>query len=111
MNFQDSVKTCLTKYIDFAGRASKSEFWWFVLAVTIVNIIAYLINHSLYMITSLVFLLPYLAVLVRRLHDTDRVGWWALLLLIPLIGPIILIIFAIMDGTAGANRFGPPVTA
>ena len=52
-------------------------------------------------------LIPAIAVTVRRLHDTDRSGWWFLIVLIPVIGPIVLLVFMIIDGTPGPNRFGP----
>ncbi|MDO5639496.1 MAG: DUF805 domain-containing protein [Neisseria sp.] len=49
---------------------------------------------------------PSLAVLVRRLHDTDRSGWWVLIGLIPFVGSIVLLVFSVLDGTDGSNRFG-----
>jgi uncharacterized membrane protein YhaH (DUF805 family) len=55
---------------------------------------------------SLAVLIPSLAVSVRRLHDTDRSGWWLLISLIPIIGAIVLIVFAAQEGTSGENRFG-----
>ena len=108
MNFQTSVKTCLTKYVEFTGRASRSEYWWFVLFSILLQIVGGMINQNLGTVVALALLLPSLAVLVRRLHDTDRSGWWALLLLLPIIGPIVLIIFAVLEGTPGPNRFGAP---
>ncbi len=59
------------------------------------------------MVYSLAVSLPYLAVSVRRLHDIDRGGWWLLISLVPLIGALVLLVFAVQDGTAGENRFGP----
>ncbi|MDG4768408.1 DUF805 domain-containing protein [Solwaraspora sp. WMMD406] len=56
---------------------------------------------------SLALLLPSLAVGVRRLHDTDRSGWWLLIALIPIVGAIVLLVFFVLDGTHGPNRFGP----
>jgi uncharacterized membrane protein YhaH (DUF805 family) len=58
------------------------------------------------LIVSLVFLLPSIAVAVRRLHDTDRSGWWLLMFLLPLVGFIVLIVFLCQRGTQGQNRFG-----
>ena len=52
-------------------------------------------------------LIPTIAVLVRRLHDTDRSGWWVLINFIPLIGSLVLLVFAVLDSQPGANRFGP----
>jgi uncharacterized membrane protein YhaH (DUF805 family) len=58
-------------------------------------------------IYSLAVLIPSLAVTVRRLHDIDRTGWWIFINLIPLIGTIVLLVFAVTDGTPGSNRYGP----
>ena len=109
MNFVDSVKTCLTKYVDFKGRASRSEFWWFYLFIIVIYLICHFISPTLQMISSLVFLLPFFASLVRRLHDTDRSGWWALTLLIPLLNLIFLIWFGVSEGSKMPNQYGPPV--
>ena len=73
MNFIESIQTCFRKYFTFSGRAQRSEFWWFVLFGTILSFIPF-IN----MISGLVLLIPNLAVTARRLHDTDRSGWWML---------------------------------
>jgi uncharacterized membrane protein YhaH (DUF805 family) len=109
----------LKKYAVFGGRSRRAEYWYFVLFNLIVYIVLSLIDTLLgtYNIVSGVGLLsgiyalgvfiPTLAVLVRRLHDIDRTGWWILINLIPLIGTIVLLVFALMDGTPGSNRFGP----
>ena len=104
MSFGEAVKTCFSKYVDFSGRAPRSEFWWFVLFVIIVSVVALLIGLNT--LFGLAMLLPSIAVTVRRLHDTDRSGWWYLLVFVPLLGIIILIIFCVMKGTEGQNRFG-----
>ncbi len=63
-------------------------------------------------IYSLAVLIPSIAVSVRRLHDIDRTGWWLLIALVPLVGAIVLIVFHVLDGTPGPNRYGPnPKTA
>ena len=59
---------------------------------------------GIYVLATLV---PILALSVRRLHDIDRSGWWVLTYLLPLIGPLVLLVFAVLDGTPGSNRFGP----
>ncbi len=103
--FVDAVKICFRKYVDFNGRASRPEYWWFFLfglALSIITMMFPLIN----MLISLVLILPSIAVGVRRLHDIDRTGWWLLIGLIPLVGFIVLIIFLTKQGTAGQNRFG-----
>ena len=74
MDFTESVKTCLQKYIDFNGRASRSEYWWFVLLTILLSFIP-----VIGWILRLVLLLPSLAVQVRRLHDMERSAWWLLL--------------------------------
>lgn len=126
MTFGQSIRTCLSKYATFSGRAQRSEFWWFVLFVWLVSIVLSIVDSTLFGTTvvtdtgfsastntpifsgifSLAMLLPSLGVWVRRLHDTDRSGWWVLLAFIPLIGLIVLIVFAATEGTRGPNRFG-----
>ncbi len=108
MNFQDSIKTCFTKYVDFKGRASRSEYWWFLLLYAIVVFVASIINENLPILVMLGFMLPLIAAGVRRLHDTNRTGWLYLLCLIPLIGAIILIVFFVQEGTPGPNLYGNP---
>jgi uncharacterized membrane protein YhaH (DUF805 family) len=115
--------TVLKKYAVFAGRARRKEYWMFQLFSCLIIAVLLAIDaltgmkkggglgllSSLYV---LAVLLPSLAVLVRRLHDTDRSGWWFFIGLIPLVGPIILLIFTVQDGQAGENRYGPnPKTA
>ncbi|MFV8817710.1 DUF805 domain-containing protein [Haliea sp. E17] len=109
----------LKKYAVFDGRARRKEYWFFVLF----NIIALLVLSfvdSLFGtydpevgvgilsgIYCLAIFLPALGVAIRRLHDTDRSGWWILVGFIPLIGGIVLLVFYVLDGTPGSNRFGP----
>ncbi len=107
MTFGQSIKTCFSKYADFNGRASRSEFWWWALFVFLVNAGLSFVSEMLSGLFSLAVLLPYLAVAARRLHDTDRSGWLLLLNLIPLIGWIVLLVFYIQEGKE-PNRFGPP---
>lgn len=112
MTFGESVSTVLSKYVVFSGRASRSEFWWFTLFNFLVNVVATLVDFMmgtelLSIVTTLALLLPALGVAVRRLHDTDRSGWWILITFIPLIGIIVLIIWYATEGTRGDNRFGP----
>jgi uncharacterized membrane protein YhaH (DUF805 family) len=112
MGFADAVRTCLSKYVDFQGRAMRSEFWWFALFNIIVQIVTSLIDRGvlnypvLSTIATLALILPGLAVSVRRLHDTDRSGWWLLISFIPLIGAIVLIVWYCTKGSVGQNRFG-----
>ena len=108
MDFMTAVKTVLIEnYVNFQGRAQRSEFWWFALFTFVVAVLLGVVSDVLAGLFSLAVLLPSIGVAVRRLHDVDRTGWWYLLVLIPLIGPLILIFaFFIHRGTAGANRFG-----
>ena len=121
MGFQDAVKTCFSKYVTFSGRAPRSEFWWFILFILLTNTVLSVVDGMIFGTTpngqsamvlgaifSLAVLLPSIAVGVRRLHDLDRTGWWYLLVLVPLLGGLILIVFFyIHKGTDGPNRFGP----
>ncbi len=102
----------LKKYAVFAGRARRKEYWLFILLYVICYMIAFFIDMAagtLAIFTSLVvlgLLVPVISVSVRRLHDTDRSGWFFLLGFVPIIG-LVLLIFFCLDGTVGENRFGP----
>jgi uncharacterized membrane protein YhaH (DUF805 family) len=103
MTFGESIRTCFSKYVDFNGVASRSEFWWFILFTFIVGLVLNIVDRALgtapvlYAIFALAVLLPYLAVGARRLHDTGRSGWWWLIAIIPLIGGIVLIVFWVQE--------------
>lgn len=113
------VQTVLKKYAVFGGRAQRAEYWYFMLFYVVAYVVLGLLDGSLTRppeesgtglltgVFALALLIPSLAVSVRRLHDTDRSGWWLLLILVPLIGAIVLLVFTIQDGTQGDNRFGP----
>ncbi|MXU66357.1 DUF805 domain-containing protein [Oceanomicrobium pacificus] len=128
MNMQESVRHVLSNYATFSGRAPRPEFWWWVLFVFVLLLVtqaidAFLIvpllgiepalegenpSRPLSMLVSLALIIPNLAVGVRRLHDTDKSGWWILIGLIPIIGFLVLLYFYAQKGTEGENRFGPP---
>lgn len=104
---------CITKnYANFSGRARRKEYWMFVLFSVILGIITVIIDMMIRgafivtMIFSLAIFLPNLAVTVRRLHDTDKSGWWVLLQFIPYLGGIIILIFCLIDSTPGTNQYG-----
>ena len=109
----------LKKYVVFNGRSRRKEFWFFVLINLLISIVLTSIDAMLGTfepaigiglfggIYALAVLLPSLAVSVRRLHDSDRSGWWMLISLIPLIGPIVLFIFMVQNSSPGENKFGP----
>jgi uncharacterized membrane protein YhaH (DUF805 family) len=112
MNFTQAISSGFSNYVNFAGRAIRSEYWYWVLFVLIATIVTSIIDLVLGItlfepIFSLAVLLPSIAVGVRRLHDLDRSGWWLLLGFIPLIGAIVLIVWFCGRGTPGATRFGP----
>ena len=93
MPIVDAVKACFRKYGDFNGRATRAEYWWFFLAVLLGSAAASLISLKVYALFSIVTLLPMIAAGARRLHDTNRSGWWQLLALVPfgVVVPIILL--------------------
>lgn len=104
------------KYADFNGRARRKEYWMFTLFNFIVTVILLGIDSVilgsesgagfLSGIYGLAVIVPSLAVLVRRLHDTGRSGWWVFINLIPFVGSIILLVFLVSDSAAGANEYG-----
>ncbi len=120
MTFPDAVKSALSQYVGFSGRARRSEYWWFFLFTTIVGIVASTLDSvlfapdpgstriigPLYGLAALALLLPSLAVGVRRLHDTDRTGWWLLIGLVPIVGWILLIVWYCQD-SGPDNQYGP----
>ena len=104
----------LKKYAVFSGRAQRKEYWLFMLFNTIISFVIWLIElsvgdppHTVLALYYLAIVIPSLAVLVRRLHDTNRSGWWIFISFIPLIGSIILIVFLVQDSQPDENRYGP----
>lgn len=133
MSFTDAVRTCLSKYATFDGRATRSEFWWFYLFIIIVSLIGYIpflvlgiiaassdsgsaiatifgilsiIWMIVWIIAMIALIIPQLAVGCRRLHDRGQSGWLQLLLLVPC-GNLVLLVFWVMEGTPGDNAYGP----
>jgi uncharacterized membrane protein YhaH (DUF805 family) len=92
MPMVEAIKACFRKYADFDGRATRAEYWWFFLAVLLGSSVASILSARLYLLVSLVTLLPMIAVGARRLHDTNRSGWWQLLALVPF-GVILVVVF------------------
>lgn len=123
----------LRKYADFNGRARRSEFWLFWLFVVGIEIVFMVVLSAvggsammmtdpsaavgfggtagvimlIYLAVMLGLLIPSLAVSFRRLHDTNRTAWWLLIALVPFLGALVLLVFYVLDGTPGPNRFGP----
>jgi len=114
MGFFEAISSCFSKYVQFSGRASRSEYWYFWLFTLICSFAADLVGGTngqygvgaLSGLVSLALLLPSLAANARRLHDTDRSGWWMLFWLLPVIGWIVMLIFLCQKPTPGRNRFG-----
>jgi uncharacterized membrane protein YhaH (DUF805 family) len=104
------------RFGEFTGRSRRREFWMFTLFSLLAALVATAVDAALgfaledngpvSIIQSLAFLVPSVSVSIRRLHDIDRSGWWLLLVLIPIIGWLVLLIWECTDGTAGTNRFG-----
>lgn len=116
MNFEQAISSGFQNYVSFTGRAQRSAFWYWMLFMVIVSICLSVLDSAVFpqilwsplsTVFSLAVLLPGIAVTARRLHDIDKFGWWQLLVIIPIIGWIILIIWEVRVGTDGDNRFGP----
>lgn len=97
MDFITAIKTCISKYVDFNGRARRSEFWYWELFTLIVGVVAGWIPFVGNLL-NLAIILPTLAVGARRLHDTDRSGWWLLMSVVP--GIIVGILAIALFGSA-----------
>ncbi len=115
MSIQEAVSSCFSNYATFAGRAPRSEYWWFALFCCIVigvllGLSAAMDGSSIPLIVlglfGLAVIVPSIAVTVRRLHDTDRSGWWYFIQLVPAIGGIWFFVLMVLGGTPGPNRFG-----
>lgn len=124
MNFPQAIRSGFSNYVTFAGRASRSAYWYWILFYLLVDIGCRILDAAVFIDPmtqlgedgesgpiELVFLLltalPTLALSVRRLHDIDRRGWWVIVGAIPIIGVIVLVIWYCTLGTEGDNRFGP----
>lgn len=104
MTFGESISTCFKKYATFDGRATRSEYWWFFLFTFLVSLALGIFSEVLSGVFTLGVLLPSLAVGARRLHDIDKSGWFLLVWFIPIIGWIIMIVWAVQEGKE-PNRF------
>jgi len=121
MTYSESVRTVLLKCLVFKGRASRSEFWWFVIFTFLLQM-AFSLFVTLFAthdstpplwlfialgVYNLVILLPFISSGVRRLHDSGRGGEWMLIILVPYIGWLWFIVLAATPSQPGDNRFGP----
>jgi len=108
MSFVQAVQVCLRKYVDFEGRASRSEFWWFALFQLLVMIVASMLGKAIYTVVVLALVLPSLGVSARRLHDIGKTAWYLLLHFLPIIGILVLIFFWVQPGENESNTYGVP---
>jgi uncharacterized membrane protein YhaH (DUF805 family) len=134
VGFVEAIKLGFAKYGTFAGRATRAEYWWWYLFTMVLFVPLYLIalimtavsvesgsgqsssagsGVSLVLflvlfVVALALLVPTISVLVRRLHDTDRSGWWYWISVVPFVGGIILIVLLVLESTPGPNQYGPP---
>lgn len=115
MNFQQAIASGFNNYATFAGRAARSEYWYWTLFAILVALATSIVDLALFpgvqlspinSLASLALFLPGLAVSVRRLHDLDRTGWWVLVAFTG-IGLILLLVWYCLRGTLGPNRYGP----
>ena len=108
MTFQQSIQTCLNKYADFKGKASRSEYWWFFLFTVIVGVITVILDVVIFpgftetlgtgplrLLFNVAVITPGIAVGARRLHDTSRSGWWQLLYFTVIGIPVVFIFMAL----------------
>jgi uncharacterized membrane protein YhaH (DUF805 family) len=124
MDFGAALKSFWANYTNFKGRARRSEYWFVQLFLVVINLAAAGIDFALMdgdverfianggggivgLVVILATIIPAIAVLIRRLHDTGRSGWWALIGLIPLAGAIVLLVFTVEDSSPKANMYGP----
>ena len=106
------LKVVRDNYANFNGRASRQEYWMFILFNFIFTIVVGFIDGFLSLgflslLYVLAILIPGLAVLVRRLHDVNKSGWWFFIIFIPIIGTIWMLILLCTDGNPGENSYGP----
>ena len=115
MNFAQAISSGFRHYVTITGRASRSEYWYWVLFSVIGGIITAILDHAVFSesdlsplnaIFNLICFLPSLTVGIRRLHDIGRTGWWVLIAL-TVIGIIVLIVWACQKSDAGPNQYGP----
>jgi uncharacterized membrane protein YhaH (DUF805 family) len=119
MNFSEAIGSDLRNYLNFSGRSTRPEYWYWILPVVVINVVLGVVDEKLNpgtqmgplswvtMIVVFALILPTLGVSIRRLHDIDRSGWW-FLLWFTLIGGVVVIYWACQPGTAGPNSFGEP---
>jgi uncharacterized membrane protein YhaH (DUF805 family) len=110
MNFVQAIQSGIGKYVQFGGRASRSEYWYWTLFSLLLSIAASIVDglfgtDIVSLIVGVALFLPGLAMSARRLHDIDRTFWWVLITF-TIVGVLVLIYWACLPGTVGPNRFG-----
>lgn len=106
IGFVEAIRNGFEQYVSARGRASRAEFWWWWLATGVVSALTE--GSALNTLIVLGLFLPTVMVLIRRLHDTGRSGWWALIAFVPVFGLIALLVLLALPGDKVSNRFGPP---
>lgn len=110
MTIEEAIRSCLANYATFSGRARRSEYWYWNLCTGVISALLALLTGEDSLVVSffsLIVLIPGLAVTWRRLHDTGRSGAWYLILLIPLVGAVLMLIWTCIDSDPGDNAYGP----
>ena len=110
MSFGQAISTCFSKYAVFKGRASRSEYWWFFLFTLLVGWAAMAVaavteQQSIYYLFNAVVFLPSISAMIRRLHDTNRSGWWYWIVL-TIVGAFFLLYWLIKKGDENPNNYG-----
>ncbi len=110
MDFSEAVRDGLSKYATFSGRSSRSAYWWYYLFTLLVFIAAAIVDAALGIavveaLAAVALFLPSLAILVRRFHDAGHSGWWALTLIVPIVGFVVWLVFCLTDSD-GPNQWG-----
>jgi uncharacterized membrane protein YhaH (DUF805 family) len=124
MGFYQAVRSAYSQYFRFSGRASRPEWWFWFLFLTVAMIFLAIAPMLLFIVrappplsdvlmyTFLAFwavsAAPHYALIFRRLHDVDRSGWWLLILLLPIVGLVLILYWLSQPGSAGTNKYGPP---
>lgn len=123
MGFGAAITSFWKNFANFKARARRSEYWFIQLFLVLTNLAAFFIDLALLdgdlerimamggggivgLVWALATIVPALAVLIRRLHDTDKSAWWALIGLVPFVGGIVLLVFTLQDSTPGDNKHG-----
>jgi len=111
VSFPEAISLAFNNYVNFKGRATRAEFWWFFLFTTLLSLVTQIIDifssiGILNLISSLIVLIPSLSVGVRRLHDINKSGWWLLLWFAIIIGWIVLLIWHVRPSDKETNQYG-----